>query len=228
MKILALDSSAVTASCALTDNGKLISYAFVNAGLTHSQTLMPLVSQTLSNAGAKLEDIDKIAVSNGPGSFTGVRIGVATVKGISFAGKIPCVGVSTLEAAAYQYGDTNGYICVVMDARRSQVYTATFKSGKKPERLTEDRAIAISQLADELEILDGNIILCGDGAQMCYEKMKDTVPGLTLATEMMRYQSAFGVALAAADKDTVSPQELLPVYLRLPQAERELREKSLN
>lgn len=227
MRILAVDSSAVTASCAVVEDGRLLSYGFVNAGMTHSQTLMPLVSQVLSDVNVDLSSIDKIAVSNGPGSFTGVRIGVSTVKGLAFTNDIPCVGVSTLLSAAYQFSALNGYSCTVMDARRNQVYTATFKNGVKPNRITEDRAVSIDDLAEELSQIDDIVWLCGDGAQMCFEIMKEKAANIKLAPELMRYQSAYGVALAAADAECVSAAELLPVYLRLPQAERELREKSL-
>jgi len=227
LKILAVDSSAVTASCALVEDGKLLSYGFVNAGLTHSQTLMPLVSQVLSDADIKLSEIDKLAVSNGPGSFTGVRIGVSTVKGLAFTGNIPCCGISSLLAAAYPFSALNGHVCAVMDARRSQVYTATFKISEKPIRLTDDRAISVADLTDELADLEGDIWLCGDGAQMCYDIMRDRIPNVKLAPQLLRYQNAFGVALVAFDSECIDAAKLLPVYLRLPQAERELKEKSL-
>lgn len=227
VKILAVDSSAVTASCALVEDGRLVSYSFVNAGLTHSQTLMPLISQVMKTAQTDISKIDRLAVSNGPGSFTGVRIGVSTVKGIGFTNDIPCVGVSSLLAAAYPFSALDGHLCAVMDARRAQVYTATFENDVKPIRLTDDRAISIADLTQELKQIDTTVWLCGDGAMLCYESMKDCVPNIKLAPDLMRYQNAYGVALAAMDAEPVSADELLPVYLRLPQAERELREKSL-
>ncbi|MBQ9993222.1 MAG: tRNA (adenosine(37)-N6)-threonylcarbamoyltransferase complex dimerization subunit type 1 TsaB [Clostridia bacterium] len=225
MNILAVDSSAVSAGCAILRDDKLISSGFVNVGLTHSQTLMPLISDTLRGAGMALSDIDYIAVSVGPGSFTGVRIGVATVKGIAFAQNIPCVAVSTLEAIAAQAVGHRGYVCAVMDARRSQVYNAIFSLDGGISRITEDRAISIAELQEELAALSGDIWLCGDGAELCYRTFGEA-DNIYIAPESFRWQSGYGVALAARDKilrgEVVDAASLMPTYLRLPQAEREL------
>ncbi len=229
MKILAIDSSAVSASCAVTEDKRLISSCFVNVGLTHSETLMTLVADTLEGAQTTLKDIDCLAVSHGPGSFTGVRIGVATVKGLAFANRMSCVGVSTLEAIAYGLCGLEGICCAVMDARREQVYNALFRlSDGRVERLCDDRAISIADLGSELSALgnSGAIWLCGDGAALCHGKLRDSVANLRLPPESIRFQNGYGVALAAVEAINNgrlgSAETLNPCYLRLPQAEREL------
>lgn len=226
MKILALDSSAVSASCAVTDSGKLIAQSFINVGLTHSQTLMPLIENTLKSVGAGVADMDLIAVSAGPGSFTGVRIGVATVKGLAFTNNIKCAGVSTLAAIALTAQINNGVVCAVMDARCRQVYNALFRfESGKPIRLCEDRAISIAELENELMTMDEAVILAGDGAVICKNSM--TYDKLILAPENVRMQSAYGVAAAAENmaEAYTEAKELQPIYLRIPQAERELKKR---
>ena len=231
MKILAVDSSAVTVSCAVADEEKTLACGLLNEGLTHSQTLMKLIDKTLRESELNVSDIECIAISAGPGSFTGVRIGIATVKGIAFADDIPCIGVSTLEAIAYGALELEGHIAAVMDARRDQVYTATFSvHNGRVERITEDRAISIAQLAEEIKQLPETVWLCGDGAAMCYNKLKDDIENLKLAPDDAVFQSGIGVARAAvaAGKDKIIKAEnLVPAYLRLPQAERELNNKRL-
>lgn len=230
--ILALDSSAVSASCCIVkaegENVEVVSSGFVNVGLTHSKTLLPLVEDTVKNSALELPRIDYIAITQGPGSFTGVRIGIATVKGIAFANNTPCVGVSTLDAIAKGCSGLKGTVCAVMDARRDQVYNAVFKNGKTIKRLTEDRAISIEELMQELSSVKGDIWLAGDGAAVCYAKMKGDAR-VRIAPPALRYQNAVGAALAAIEKinkdQFVSQEKLLPTYLRLPQAERELNNK---
>lgn len=229
MKILAIDSSAVTASCAVMDEGKLKAQCFSNIGLTHSQTLLPLIHDTLRNAGCRIEDIEFAAVCAGPGSFTGVRIGVSTIKGICFTKDIPCVGVSTLEAIAYTSSAFNGIVCAVMDARCNQVYNALFRcKDSKVERLCDDRALSIDELKDELAQINEPILLTGDGAELCFRKLSDSIP-VTLAPENIRYQSGYGAAMAAQTDENrqkrVKANDLTPIYLRLPQAERELNQR---
>lgn len=235
MTVLALDSSAITAGCAVVcdDENGILAEKLINNGLTHSQTLLPLVDDTLRESGRTLADIDCVAVSAGPGSFTGVRIGIATVKGIAFTDDIPCIGVSTLDAIAYSTIGLSGIIAAVMDARREQVYNALFSVGAGGEikRLTEDRAISITQLAEEISELSETVWFCGDGAELCYNRLKNSLENVKIAPEECRFQSGRGAALAAlaAGKDAViSAEELLPKYLRLPQAERELNNKKLN
>ena len=228
MKILGIDSSAKSASAAITDGGKIISSLYTNTGLTHSQTLMPMIDGALQSAGLTLKDMDLLAVNNGPGSFTGIRIGVASAKGIADVTGIPCVGISTLESMAYNFeGFKNCIICAVMDARCKQVYTALFKITENGvERLTEDEAISISELEERLKKYGATKILVGDGAELCYNMIDGE--DIVLANEKLRYQDAVGVCHAAEKRpvaDYVSGEQLVPQYLRLPQAQRELSKK---
>ncbi len=224
MTILGIDSSAVSAGCAIVRDGRVLYEGFVNIGLTHSQTLMPLIDDALNRAGVTLEEIDRIAVSHGPGSFTGVRIGIATVKGLAFAGNIPCVGVSTLAAIAHGAACADGVLCPVMDARRDQVYNALFscESGELT-RLCDDRALSLDDLAAEISAREETVWLCGDGAGLCMDKLGERCPNLRMVPESVRWQRGSGVAFAAAGLPAVDAAVLVPVYLRLPQAERELR-----
>ena len=230
MKILSFETSAKAASAALTENGKLLAESYQNTGMTHSQTLMVMAQDLLKQCGMCARDVDAVAVANGPGSFTGVRIGVAAAKGFAWGREIPCVGVSTLEAMALALGAWQGYVCPVMDARRSQVYNALFHvSGGKLERIREDRAISLADLGEELKNLEEPIFLVGDGSNLCYNTLLETVTGLVLPPEHRMHQRASGVALAAeallAAGGTFSGAELVPNYLRLSQAERERLEK---
>ncbi len=219
--ILSVDSSAVTASAALTDGDTVIKSEFVNAGLTHSETLLPMIKRVME--GHLFEELDAIAVTAGPGSFTGVRIGVATVKGLAFNADIPCISVSTLEAIAYNFTDKDTVICAVMDARRMQFYNALFKiKDGIVTRLCEDRAVSIDDLRKEL-ISFKNVILAGDGAQLCYNNIQ--LGNVTLANEETRYQNGIGLSKAAVNKEKISAVSLMPVYLRPSQAERELKLK---
>ncbi len=223
---MAIESSAVSASAAVSDNGRIVSENFINAGLTHSQTLMPMVKNCMDTAGVSLEDIDLVAVAQGPGSFTGIRIGIAAVKGLAFAGK-ECCGVSTLEAMAYMLSGINCVALCVMDARCSQVYMAMFDCGEKVERLCEDKAVMITELPEMLKNLKKDVIILGDGAELCYNYLNSICDNVRLAPASCRYQRASGVALAAeyAGLQRVSADKLTPVYLRVPQAERELKKK---
>jgi len=223
MYMLSVDSSAVTASACLTENGKVIKSEFINKGLTHSETLLPMIERVME--GVNYKSLDAIAVNAGPGSFTGVRIGIATVKGLAFANKTSCISVSTLESIAYNFIDKNCIVCAVMDARRMQFYNALFKiENGFVQRLCEDRAISIEDLKAELIKYD-NVIIAGDGARLCFENAE--LDNLTLADDERLYQNATGVALAALNKEKINPSSLLPVYLRLSQAERELKNGQL-
>ena len=226
MLILAFESSAKAASVALVRDGKLISQYSQCSGLTHSRTLLPMAEDMLKNTETDLKDVELLAVAHGPGSFTGVRIGVSTVKGLAWAADKPCVGVSTLEAMAWHGLAKGGLICPVMDARRSQVYNALFEIREgKPVRLTEDRPIALSELAAELRAQDRPAFLIGDGAQLARRFLEAEGVACEAAPENLVWQSAWGVAMAALDKTPGNADSLLPVYLRLSQAERERQEK---
>ena len=226
MLILAFESSAKPASAALVKDGQLLSQYTQCSALTHSRTLLPMAEDMLKNAELRLSDVDLIAVAHGPGSFTGIRIGVSTVKGLAWAAEKPCVGVSTLEAMAWHGLAVGGYICPVMDARRSQVYNALFKiENGRPVRMTEDRPIALEGLAKEVTALGAPVFLIGDGAALCFEYFTAHGVPCVMAPDNLRWQDAWGVAMAAADKTPGNADELLPVYLRLSQAERERQER---
>ncbi|MBQ5406131.1 MAG: tRNA (adenosine(37)-N6)-threonylcarbamoyltransferase complex dimerization subunit type 1 TsaB [Oscillospiraceae bacterium] len=226
MLILAFESSAKAASVALVRDGSLVSQYSQCSALTHSRTLLPMAEDMLKNAELTIGDVDLFAVAHGPGSFTGVRIGVSTVKGLAWAGGKPCVGVSTLEAMAWHGLAAGPYVCPVMDARRQQVYNALFEiRDGKPVRLTEDRPIALSELAPQLAALPSPVFLVGDGAGLTAKYLADAGIPFRLAPENLLWQSAWGVAMAAQDKAPGTADALLPVYLRLSQAERERQER---
>jgi tRNA threonylcarbamoyladenosine biosynthesis protein TsaB len=230
MKILAIDSSATAASAAILDDGRILGEFYIHTKLTHSQTLMPMVDALLKNAAIEMEEIDAFAVSTGPGSFTGVRIGVAAVKGMAFAADKPCVPVSTLEAMAWNLAFTEATVYAVMDARCQQVYQAAFQVGLgKVIRLSEDRAVKIDELSQNLIKERYPVFLVGDGAQLCYNMLSGNNPKLQLTPEIHRFQRASGVAFAALEKFsagvTLRAEQLMPMYLRLPQAERELKQR---
>ncbi len=230
MLILAFETSAKAASVALLEDGRLLGESYQNTGLTHSQTLMVMAQDVLKTAGKAVTDVTHIAVAEGPGSFTGVRIGVAAAKGFAWGGEIPCCGVSTLEAMALSLGLYEGHICACMDARRNQVYNALFYVNYGIlERRSEDRAIALADLAQELKALEGPIFLVGDGAELTHRTLAAEIPNLILPPEHKLHQRAVGVALAAAAKiaagEPCDGAALTPNYLRLSQAERERNER---
>ena len=230
MKILALESSAVACSVCLTEDEELIAQSYENSGMTHSKTLLPMAEELLKNCGVALGDVDVIAAAAGPGSFTGLRIGISAAKGLAWALDKPCAKVSTLEAVAWNLSVCAGEICPVMDARRNQVYNARFSSDRENiTRLTPDRAIALEELARELKNGGQPQILVGDGAQLCYNYcMKEGLP-VRMAPANLRFQDAWGVARAALDQarqgKLITAGELAPEYHRLSQAERERLER---
>ena len=233
MLLLAFETSAKAASVALFRDGKLLGESYQNTGLTHSQTLMVMAQDLLTQCGHTPQDVQAVAVAEGPGSFTGVRIGVAAAKGFAWGSHIPCYGVSTLEAMALGLGTYQGYICPVMDARRSQVYNALFYVNQNNvRRVTEDRAIALADLKTELQALEEPIFLVGDGSALTYTTLSGEIPNLVQPAEHRMHQRAVGVGLAALQKiaagDTGDGNALTPNYLRLSQAERERLEKQGN
>ena len=227
MLTLALESSAKAASAALFQDETMLGLYFQNDGLTHSSTQLPMAEQLLKNTGHTLTELDRVAVSRGPGSFTGLRIGLATAKGLCWALEKPAVGVSTLEGIAYGGPTAEGAcLCCAMDARRQQVYNALFEiRGGKPARLCPDRAISIAELEAELISSQKNWILLGDGAQLCYNTLNKEKINVHLAPEPLRLQSARGIGLASRGMPGEGADRLLPVYLRLSQAERERQER---
>ena len=228
MKILALETSAKSVSCAVTENGAPLASAYQCTGLTHSRTLMPMVEDMLKNAELTLDDMDLIAIANGPGSFTGLRIGIAAVKGLAWAADKPCCGVSTLQAMACSVSHMEGLIIGAMDARRDQIYNALFeaKDGSLT-RLCEDRAVGLDELCRQLKDDTRRKIVLGDGGRLCRDYLMQHGILCELAPAPLLYQNAVGVALEAEQGEWVSAQELSPVYLRPAQAER-LRAERLN
>ena len=233
MKILAFESSAKAASVALCEDEFLIAQSYQNSGLTHSTTLLPMAKSLLDHCGVALEQVDCLAVAAGPGSFTGLRIGISTVKGLAWGLEKPCAGVSTLEAMAWNLAHVDGVICCAMDARRKQVYNALFeaKDGQLT-RLTPDRAISLEELFHGETVEKRPQILVGDGAELCYNDASPLGLPVRLAPPHLRHQRASGVARAAWEQIQRSGVENLPSaatlqanYLRLSQAERERLER---
>ena len=230
MKLLALETAAKAVSAAVTEDGKVLASAYQDTGLTHSRTLMPLVECLLKNTGMTAGDLDAVAVSAGPGSFTGVRIGVSAAKGLAWAAEKPCVPVSTLAALARNVSFIDGLIVCAMDARRQQVYNALFEARDGAlTRLTEDRAIALAGLAEELRGDPRPKTVLGDGGRLCCDFLTAAGIACRLAPPHLVKENAVSVALEAEELaqngGLVSARELAPVYLRPPQAERLRREK---
>lgn len=226
MRILALETSAKACSAAVTQDGQVLAACFQNSGLTHSRTLMPMVEAMLKNADLSMDGMDAVAVAAGPGSFTGIRIGVAAAKGLAFAADLPCAAVSSLEAMALGLSHLEGQLIVcAMDARRGQVYNALFAPQNGAlVRLCPDRAISLAELADELRGDPRPKIAVGDGGVLCQTALEELGVSCALAPARLVQQHAVGVALAAermaAAGALTTAQELLPVYLRPAQAER--------
>ena len=230
MLILAFETSAKAASVALMEDGRLLAESYQNTGLTHSQTIMVMAEDLLKQCGKSVSDVTAVAVANGPGSFTGIRIGVAAAKGFAWGAELPCVGVSTLAAMAVGLGVWQGYVCPVMDARRSQVYNALFHVDcGKYTRIREDRAISLQELGEDVKNLPESVFLVGDGSVLCYNTLSEMVPGLVLPPEHRMHQRASGVAIEAERLlqagGSFPSETLVPNYLRLSQAERERNEK---
>ena len=230
MLILAFETSAKAASVALHDGQKLLAESYQNTGMTHSQTLMVMAEDALKQCGKTAADVTAVAVAEGPGSFTGVRIGAAAAKGFAWGREIPCYGISTLEAMAHSLGIYQGYVCPVMDARRAQVYNAMFYVNHGAiTRVAPDRAIALADLSEELKTLSEPVFLVGDGSNLCYNTLSKEVPNLVLPPEHRMHQRAVGVALLAVKQaaagNAPGGAELTPNYLRLSQAEREKLER---
>ena len=236
MLILALDSTAQVGSVALCEDEKLIAEYTLNTGHTHSETLLPMVESVLKISGYTVDDVDLFVCTAGPGSFTGVRIGAATVKGIAFGKNQPCIGVSTLEALALNGVVLNGILCPSMNARRQQVYNALFASdGTSLTRLCEDRALAITELGEELatKCPDLPVYLMGDGAKLVYDALSESLgERLVMLPERLIHQSGYNTAMAGLrlyrDGVRTTDFELAPVYLRPSQAERMRMEKLNN
>lgn len=225
MRILALETSARAVSAAVAEDGRILAAGYQDTGLTHSRTLMPIVEHLMKNAEIAMEGIDAVAAAVGPGSFTGIRIGVSAAKGLAFALDRPAAGVSTLAAMARNVAFADGLVICAMDARRNQIYNALFEAGNGVlTRLTPDRAVGLAELAEELRGDGRPKIVVGDGARLCAAALEEGGISCRLAPPHLLMQNAMSVALEAealaAAGGLVSAQELAPIYLRPPQAER--------
>ena len=223
MKILALDSTAKTSSVALLENDELLGLFSANIKNNHSETLLPMVKSLLDSLKLTNDDIDAYAVSEGPGSFTGVRIGVATIKGLAFGRNKPCVGVSTIEALYENLSDYDGIVCPIMNARRGQVYTGAFLNG---ERFLDDCCMMLDDLIPMLLEKGQTIRFNGDGYDLVLDK---NIANFRHTPELLRYQNAFSVGKVAYKKlinsEFTSDEALRVEYLRKAQAEREREER---
>ena len=230
MLILGIDTAAAPCCAAIYDSEKdiVLAQTVINNKLTHSVTLMPIVEDIIKNSGIAVSDVDLFAVSAGPGSFTGLRIGISAVKGMAFANSKPCTEVTTTEAMAYNLAATDCIVCGAIDARCNQVFDALFKVEKgKVTRLTEEGCHKAEELATMLsEYKDEDGVLVGDGAELVLCKcQKAELTNVRLAPSHLRYQTGAGVCLAALEKPQIKPEALMPMYLKLPQAQRELMAK---
>ena len=231
MKILGIDTSAKTSSVGICEDNQIIDELFLDKGLTHSETILPMIDEILTRNGLSLDDIDALSVNNGPGSFTGIRIGVAVVKGLAFDKDIPCYEVSTLDSIAYNCRDKNGLVVAVMDARRNQVYNANYQViDGKAEKIKDDRSILIKDLYIEILEYDGDVFVIGDGQDKVKEFFEDnnmTKDNFYYPDYYNNLQKCINTALIAYDclENKKSGEEILPSYLKLSQAEQELRKK---
>lgn len=230
MIVLAFDSTAKAASVAVCDGEKLLALYNIDNGLTQSELLLPMAENMLKCLKLDFSDVGLLACSVGPGSFTGVRIGVSLVKGIAFGKNIPCVAVSTLDELAENLAGLDGIIAPCMDARRKQVYNALYR-GKdgKLEKLTQDRAISISELAEELRNYGEPIYLSGDGYEVAKSGLSELGVSVKDTPELLITENAFSVAKVALRKfekgEYGNDLDIAPTYLRMPQAERERLER---
>ena len=227
--MLGIDTSGKTASAALydTENGIFLAQNTLYTQKTHSQVIMPICRDIIAQTGKKIEDVQAVAVANGPGSYTGLRIGVAAVKAMCFALDCQCCGVSTLEGMAYNNLQFHGIICSVMKARGELIYACAYKSdGTKPERLCEERLIGKTKFSEYLDSLDGDILLCGDGAEDFFTDSPSRTRSLAPPSSIL--QNAAGICLAASDKELYASEELTVSYLQKVKAEKDLEDKSKN
>lgn len=231
MLVLAIESSSHVAGAALADEDKLISECILNRGLTHSECLMTIIDNTLTMGAVGVEDIDVFAVSKGPGSFTGLRIGIATIKGLAQSVDRPVVGIPTLDGIAYNIQYTHHLICPIMDARRKQVYTSLYEyKGSRLSRIDEYRALSIEEVLDRLVKQERHVIFLGDGIGAYGELIENRMGEKALfAPASIREQRPSSIASLAVEMaregHTEDFRQIVPFYLRKSQAEQKRREK---
>ena len=223
MNVLAIDSSGTVASVAIMNADDLVGEFTIHNKLTHSQTLLPMIDAVFSMSGLRIQDMDAVAVSAGPGSFTGLRIGAATAKGLCQAAGLPIIPVPTLEALAFHMSDTNSLVCPIMDARRNQVYTGIYRfKDKKPHEILEQCAMSMDDLIEKINELGQSVIFVGDGIEVFKEIIQSKLTiDHSFADPEKRLQRAANVASLASRHEKIPAKEFAPTYLRLSQAERE-------
>ena len=228
MTIFGLDTAGRTLSVALMQDGRLLYESFLDGGLTHSETLMGLVDTAFKATGLTPAGVEVWGVCSGPGSFTGLRIGLAAVKGLAFVTGAACAPVSTLEALAQGCPGGEGTVLCALDARRGEVYWAAFDLSAGHERLSPDAAGSVASLADFIKNCKKPLFFVGDGAKLCYNEYGQT-PGVQAVASALGRGRGAGVCLAAERMHAaglcVAPEALVPSYHRLSQAERERAER---
>ena len=231
MRILGIESSSLVASAAIYEDGITMAEYTVDFKMTHSQTLLPMIDEMVKLVGIDLDTIDAIAVSGGPGSFTGLRIGSATAKGLGLALNKPLIHVPTLDATAYNLFGASGLICPIMDARRNQVYTGVYcYTDHRLDTVWEQDTMSIEALAEGLNCLDHEVIFLGDGVAVYREKLQEllTIPFSFAPAHVNRQRAAAVAALAEVyykEGKIQTAEEHEPEYLRKSQAERERAER---
>ena len=224
MNIVAIDTSGPTASCAVMRDGEIIHSIFLNQGLTHSETIMPALDEAMTSAQIDCSQVDAFAAVAGPGSFTGVRIGVCAVKGLAHAHNTPCASVDALEALAMNVIGFDGIACPILDARRGQVYCAAFDvRGELPVRVLPDQAIELSAYLAQLPE-DRRLIFVGDGLRVHADAISNALGdrAVIAAANLRNLRADAACVLAMAHQDQwMEARRLVPIYLRAPQAERE-------
>ncbi len=236
MLVLSLDSTSLTASVALSDDSKFLAGATLNIGNKHSSTLLPAVSFIMDQAGKKISDVELFAVTVGPGSFTGVRIGTAAVKGLALGRSVPCIGVSSLETLAEGISCADGIVCAMINARRDRYFAAYFSAERGSiTRLTDDDTLEGTAIEEYLAAQDRTVYLVGDGVEI-YLASHPATKNVTVS-EMLKYPNAYYAGIIAneifdsadeTERAGFTADVLRPEYLRPPQAERELQERINN
>ncbi len=221
MKLLAIDTSGPVCGVAVMKDGAIVYEASAVNRMTHSVNLLPMIDAACQSAGLSVAELDRIAVVSGPGSFTGVRIGVSTVKGLAHANHTPCAAVDALEAMAAGVGEFRGVICPIQDARAGQVYGAAFRAGDvRPERLMPDTPLKLEEYVETIRTFGDRFLFLGDGMPVHRARLEKLLgdQAVFAAPQLAFLRPATVAALAAAAEETVDYLALEPLYLRAPNA----------